>query len=136
MFYRTTTGNIGWKYINDLKVVESWQDWRRGYFADVEEVSDSLALAIADALKTAEELGYFLYPAGSVKGMGMTICAEALFRADSEEEISKILATYRHADPQYSVYKLGNTYYENCQTANNVFHAVTGQTFPAWLYFC
>ena len=136
MFYRTITPNIGWEYTNDPDLAASWQDWKRGYYASVEQVSDTLAHAIALAMDTAETLGYFLYPAGSVKGIGMRTCAEALFLAKSEDEISKILSAYRHAESQDSAYRLGHTYYESCRLANHVFKPVMEQDFPAWLYNC
>lgn len=131
MFYRTITTNIGWEYAQDPT------DWyRHNPFICVERVSDKLAEAIANALDTAEQLGYFLYPAGAVKGIGMHTCAEALFLAKSENEISKIMSEYRNAVPQDPAYKLGRTYYENCRLANHVFRPVMGTDFPAWLYNC
>lgn len=136
MFYRTITPNIGWEYTNDPVIAASWQDWKRGYYANVERVSNTLAHAIANALDTAEQLGYFLYPAGSVKGIGMHTCAEALFLAKSENDITKIMSEYRNAVPQNPAYKLGHTYYENCRLANHVFRPVMGADFPAWVFNC
>lgn len=133
MFYRTITPNIGWKYTNDPNIAAIWQDHQRGYFADVEEVSDTLANAIVKAMDTAEQLGYFLYPAGTVKGIGMHTCAEALFLVKSENDIAKIMSAYRHVKPQNPVYKLGYTYYENCRLANHVIRPVTGHDFTAWI---
>ena len=131
MFYRTITNNIGWEYAQDPT------DWyRHNPFTCVERVSNKLAEAIANALDTAEQLGYFLYPAGTVKGIGMHTCAEALFLAKSENDITKIMSEYRNAVPQDPAYKLGRTYYENCRLANHVFRPVMGTDFPAWLYNC
>lgn len=131
MFYRTITTNIGWEYAQDPT------DWyKHNPFTCVERVSDKLAEAIANALDTAEQLGYFLYPAGAVKGIGMHTCAEALFLAKSENDITKIMSKYRNAVPQDPAYKLGRTYYENCRLANHVFRPVMGTDFPAWLYNC
>lgn len=131
MFYRTIESNIGWEYAQDPA------DWyRHNPFTDVEGVSDELAEAIAEAMDTAEQLGYFLYPAGSVKGIGMRTCAEALFLAKSENDIAKIMSEYRNAIPQNPVYKLGYTYYENCRLANHVFRPVMGADFPAWVFNC
>ena len=133
MFYRTITPNIGWEYTNNPDLATNWQNARYGYFADVEEVPDTLAHAIAEAMDTAEQLGYFLYPAGSVKGIGMRICAEALFLAKSENDIAKVMSAYRHAKPQNSVYKMGHSYYVNCQLAQHVIRPVTGHDFAAWV---
>lgn len=131
MFYRTITTNIGWEYAQDPT------DWyRHNPFTCVERVSNKLAEAIANALDTAEQLGYFLYPAGTVKGIGMHTCAEALFLAKSENDIAKIMSEYRNTVPQDPAYKLGRTYYENCRLANHVFRPVMGTDFPAWLYNC
>lgn len=131
MFYRTITTNIGWEYAQDPT------DWyRHNPFTCVDRVSNKLAEAIANALDTAEQLGYFLYPAGAVKGIGMHTCAEALFLAKSENDITKIMSEYRNAVPQDPAYKLGRTYYENCRLANHVFRPVMGTDFPAWLYNC
>lgn len=131
MFYRTITTNIGWEYAQDPT------DWyRHNPFTCVERVSNKLAEAIANTLNTAEQLGYFLYPAGTVKGIGMHTCAEALFLAKSENDITKIMSEYRNAVPQDPAYKLGRTYYENCRLANHVFRPVMGTDFPAWLYNC
>ena len=131
MFYRTTENGIGWQYTSDAYTVIDWHCATHGYFAHVEHVSDQLAHSITDALETAEELGYFLYPAGTV--IGSHTCAEALFLANSENEISKIMAAFRNAEPQDPAYKLGSTYYNSCKLANTVFQSVTGHDFPAWV---
>ena len=128
MFYRTIEYNIGWNY--SLNPAE-W--YNHNPFANVEKVSDTLANAIAKAMDTAEQLGYFLFPAGSVKNIGMRTCAEALFLAKSENEIAKIMAAYRHAEPQSPAYKMGYTYYENCKLANHIVYPVTGHEFAAWV---
>lgn len=134
MFYRTTENGVGWQYTSDPYTVIDWHcATLHGYFAHVERVSDKLAHSITDALETAEELGYFLYPAGSVKTIGAHTCAEALFLANSENEISKIMAAFRNVKPQDPAYKLGSTYYNSCKLANTVFQSVTGHDFPAWV---
>jgi len=125
MFFRTKARNIGWEYTGSPEVAESWQDNSRGYFAEVETVSDTLAEALAEALVTAEALGYFFY-----EGV-----AEKLFNVESEEDISRIMCNCRHAkQAENESRKYGSPYYENCRLANHIYHPISKAVFPAWMW--